>query len=607
MSVRSPRPKASLWTVWAPLPLLLLALLDWSFPQFFWRLPKITGRSADYGYQFLLDAHEMERGKPPAALRVLAVGSSVAGSFDPAQVQSLLQARLPDVPIDVHRLLKPSMKPSDYRLFFASEVEALRPDVVVIMFALQDFLHSNFERDIKPDIQDVLPPWPTLRDRHQYIPVSQSLQLLLASGSNFYRYRHPLRSTVEDHARALAAWLRSPGSRGGYGVYPDGYTRRRFGLPVRSGTHLDLEYFVNPAWIQQRGAVTLDFALGGQPVARRTETEAGWKTLSVDLPGAGPGVLQVVSDSTWNPRAAGTDDDLRLLGVQLRPAALAQAADRKAPFHYPPLDDRDVDEFLRMGGATGDAFVERWRAALDSNSDFGTRLRAWRDTRESLRDSRFEPTDEFRELANLVDDLTRRGISVILVNTPENPLLTEYQNGPFYHGYRDYFRDLAEARQQVWFYDLLDLLPAQDFNDVMHVSYVGMIKAGPEYADMIERAIRARAPAAAGAAQAHVDELRRAALAPEQDREAQRAVGRPARPDRHPVDEGGELPAVAQQVNRLHHDQGEDRHRDVGRAQSRAPNPLPGAPIRHSRRGGRPPRRRRRCRRGRRRTTPRPC
>jgi hypothetical protein len=295
--------------------------------------------------------------------------------------------------------------------------------------------------------------------------------------------------------------VHSPAPRGGYGVYPDGYTRRRFGVPVQSGSHLDLEYFVHPAWIQQRGAVTLDFALGGQPVARRTETEAGWKTLSVDLPGNGPGILQVVSDSTWNPRAAGTDDDLRLLGVQLRPAALAQAADRKAPFHYPPLDDRDVDEFLRMGGATGDAFVERWRAALDADSDFGTRLRAWRDTRQTLRDTRFEPTDEYRELAHLVDDLTRRGISVILVNTPENPLLTEYQNGPFYQGYRDYLRGLAEARQQVWFYDLLDRLPAQDFNDVMHVSYVGMIKLGPEYADMIERAVRARPAAADGAAQ----------------------------------------------------------------------------------------------------------
>lgn len=488
----APRRRRSLWGIWAPLPLLALVLLDWTFPAYFWRIPKITGRAADYGYQFLYDVARMGP-KPEGAVRILACGSSVAGSFDPAQVQGLLEARFPGVPIDVRRLLKPSMKPSDYRLFLRSELAALQPDIVLLMVNLQDFLHSNFEREIRPDVQAVLPPWPTLRERYRHIPFSDSLALLLASGSNLYRYRQPLRSSVEDHARALVSWLRSPAAPAGYGVYPDGYTRRRFGLPVQPGKPLELEYFIDPAWIAQRGAVRLDFRLGRASLAARRETTPGWKTVHLDLPGGGDAaVLQVSSDSTWNRRAAGLADDVRLLGVRLRAAPGAPPDGGPRPFHYPPTDQRDLDEFLRMGGATGSAYAERWQAALERDDDFGGRLRAWRDTRLALRDTPFEPTDEFRELAGMVEELSAQGKAVILVNTPENPLMSEYQHGTYYRGYRDFFRRLADAHPGVWFVDLLDSLPPQDFNDLMHATYIGVITLGPVYADVIEQVIRAR-------------------------------------------------------------------------------------------------------------------
>ncbi|MBX3025188.1 hypothetical protein KF840_09780 [bacterium] len=487
----SPRPRRSLWSIWAPLPLLVLVLLDWTFPLYFWRIPKITGRAADYGYQFLYDVSRMGP-KAEGAVRILACGSSVAGAFDPAQVQGLLQARFPDVPIDVQRLLKPSMKPSDYRLFLRSELSTLQPDIVLLMVNLQDFLHSNFEREIRPDVQAVLPPWPTLRERYPHIPLSDSLALLLASGSNFFRYRQPLRSSIEDHARALVSWARSPAVSGGYGVYPDGYARRRFGIPVQRGKPLDLDYFIDPAWIAQRGAVRLDFRLGRTSLATRSETTPGWKTVHLDLPGDGTAVLQVSSDSAWNRRAAGLADDLRLLGVRLRAAPGAPPDGGPQPFHYPPTDQRDLDAFLRMGGATGAAYAERWQAALARDDDFGGRLRAWRDTRLALRDTPFAPTDEFRELAGMVDELAAQGTAVILVNTPENPLMTEYQHGAYYQGYRDFFRRLAEAHPGVWFVDLLDSLPAQDFNDLMHATYIGVITLGPTYADVIAEVMRAR-------------------------------------------------------------------------------------------------------------------
>ena len=492
-TIEPERPTRSLWSVWAPLPLLVLLILDWTFPLYFWRIPKLTGRSADYGYQFLLDVHDMEARPASDSTRVLALGSSVAASFDPAQVQSLLGVELPHTPVDVHRLLKPAMKASDFRLFLSVNLAALHPDVVVLMFNIQDFLNPSFERDIKPDVQYVLPPWATLMQRHRFITLPESLDLLVASVSNFYRYRKPLRSAVEDHAQALAAWARSPVARGSYGIYPDAYTKRRFGLAVGDATTVDLDYFVDPAWIRQRGRVQLDFAMDGVSLATRVETEPGWKSLHLTLPPTGQRILHVTSDSAWTPRADGRTDDLRLLGVRLRSApAAAPHSDPRPPFHYPPLDERDIDEFLRMGGVTGEAFLARWQAALDDQTDFGTRLRAWRDTRLELGDTAFEATGEYDQFERLVDDLARHGISVILVNTAENPLIGTYQHGAYYRGYLAFFERLAARDPGVRFYDEMTALPPEDFNDLMHVTYFGMLKLGPTYARMVAEAIGAR-------------------------------------------------------------------------------------------------------------------
>src|SRR5262249_21725953 len=145
---------------------------------------------ADYGYQFLLDEHHMADAPSPGALRVLTFGSSVSGSFDHHQVETLLGAAHPGVPIEVHRLLKPGIKPADYRLLFESEGLRMQPDVAVVMFNLLDFLHPSFERSFRPAVREVLPPWRILRESYGSIPtLSEKLDLLLASVSNLYRYR----------------------------------------------------------------------------------------------------------------------------------------------------------------------------------------------------------------------------------------------------------------------------------------------------------------------------------------------------------------------------------------------------------------------------------
>jgi hypothetical protein len=483
----------------ALIPILLLVLLDAAFNLYFWRIPKLTSRAADYGYQFLLDVHRLEQTKPPEAIRVVAFGSSVAGSLDGYQVERLVNASQHSTQVDVHRLMKPGMKPSDYRLVFEAEQQRMQPDVVIVMLNFQDFLNPSFEGDLKRDVQYVLPPWTTLRHRWPFIStVSGKLDLALASVSNLYRYRRPIRSCVQDHMRVLAQWIRGRSPKRPYGWYPDGYSKQRFGLPVSDAPTQQIKYFVHPEWLRQRGTVTLTFAMGRHVLAQRVETEPGWKTVDVPLPAPHGRILDVTADSLWSPRAAGMSDDFRLLGVQVRTSPVDAAANgTRPPFRYPPVDDGTPSEFLRMGRTTGDAFVRKWEAALAAENDFGIRFRAWRDSKLRVRDDPFEPTGEFAQLEQLVADLSRRGVSVVLVNTPESPLVGDYQTGTYYRGYLQFFERLAQTYPHVRFYNLVNSLPAEDFNDSIHVNYVGEIKIGHTYADIIRDAMRERGQAAA--------------------------------------------------------------------------------------------------------------
>lgn len=484
--------RSRLRKVWLPIPLLLL-LLDVTFPLWFWRIPKLSGPSADYGYQFLIDVRQLSSAPAADTPSVLAVGSSVAGAFDPGQVEGLLRSGQGAAPVDVHRLLLPGIKPSDLRLFFATDGAALRPDVAVLLLNPLDFLNPSFERDLKPQVRYVLPPWETLRERSAFIPtISGKLDLALASASNLYRYRKLIRSSLEDHGQLLLRWLRGRSPTRGYGWYADGFTQQDFGLPV-AGDAVDLEYYVHPEWLRQRGQVTMQFATARGPLARKTETRPGWKRVQLALPsGHGP-QLDVSADSAWSPRAAGIEDSPRLVGVQLR--TVPGDADHRArpPLRYPPLERDRPDELLRMHGAEGREFEERWETLLDADTEFGRRFRAYRDAKLAARDQPIDPSGEYAELERLVELLGARGTTVVLVNNPESPLMrTLYEDGPYYRSYLAFLQGLAARSPRAQFHDLRAQLPAEDFNDWHHVSYIGQIKMGPIYADLIRGVMAAQ-------------------------------------------------------------------------------------------------------------------
>jgi hypothetical protein len=474
------------WKVWLPIPLLFV-LFDATFNFYFWQVPKLTGTADDYSYQFLYDLHDLQTHRPEG-VRVLAFGSSVTSALDPYQIDGLLERAFPEQPVEVRRILRPGTKPSDYHLLWASELEPVDPDVMVAVFNLVDFINPSFERNLKPGIRYILPPWETLLARYEYIPqVSEKVEMLLASVSNLYRYRKPIRSMLRDHVKLLRTWVRGGGGAP-YGIYDDGFTKARFG--VRAAP--EIEYFVDPAWIEQRGRARVTFEYGGRVVARDEWSEPGWKRVALDLPARADGVVNGSVEGGWTPRASRRGKDARILGVRLaEPPSGENLEKRRPPPRYPPVLATDLEPFLRMGTSLGDEYAEKWRQTVAASTEFGKRFRLYRDAKLERARQIFEPNAEFLELREMVESIAASGRRVVMVNTPESPLLEGVVDSEFYADYLAFFESIAAADPRVTFIDLHDELPAEDLNDWHHLNYVGQMKLGPVLARRLEPVVAA--------------------------------------------------------------------------------------------------------------------
>jgi len=490
------RPYTPGWKIWLPL-LAFFLVADLTFDTWFWRIPKLTGTNADYGYQFLIDALPLRSAPQQGTARVVAFGSSVAGSFDPLQVASLLHAQDSERAVEVHRLLLPAAHPFDFDLYFR-DARTPPADVVVVLFNLVDFLFSEGDRDINPTLRFVLPPFANLRAKRGTLGIADQLDLLVAGASDMYRYRRPLRSSLQDHVRALARWARRPADAAVYGIHADGYTARRFGLGTAADGSLRLRYHIEPDWLAQRGAVVLTFFADGVQIGERRRVEAGWDEIELQRQGAGR--IDVVIDGLWSPRAAGADD-LRLLGVRLDPQLVpAGGAGAAAPFSRRPRQAADIDTFLRMDGERDAAYLRRWDETLNADTRFGQRFRVYRDAKRAVRERAFRVDAEYAAVRALVQRFAEQGSRVVLVNSPESPLsLREYGDSAYYADYLRYFAEVAAETPGAEFVDFSTALPAEDFNDLHHPNFVGTIKLGPRYAQIVAAAL-SRAPLANRAA-----------------------------------------------------------------------------------------------------------
>jgi hypothetical protein len=488
------------WKVWLPIVLVVLTL-DCSFDAFFWQIPRVreipeSGFSeADWGYRISLERRRLMQPKPTGSARVLAFGSSVSGAFDPHQVQGLVQAHRPSSRAEVRRLNLPGIQPSEFQLVFESEPMP-DPDVTVILFNLLDMLHPAPEYFLNPVLPYAAPPIALWRAKRDHLGIGDQLELGLSQLSNLYRYRKQIRSCIRNHTSTGLRWLLAPAPPGAWGIHADGHTERRFALEAQGRAPFRFEYFIDPEWISQRGRVQLEFRSDGEPLVTRIESEPGWKSLELEL-ASPPARVEVSADSVWNPRAGGASDDLRLLGVKLKAVPSRSETAGAQPYRYPLAEEGDIEPKLRIGGKRGGEADRAWDEQFQANTHSGRRMRRFRDDKLARRDEPFVVDGEYLAIQKLVMSFRERGSKVLLVNTPDNPrILGLYANGPYYRGYLDFFRSLAEY-PGVEFYDWSAALPAEDFNDGHHVNYVGVIKLGRAFAEMVERAlpeVRGEAP-----------------------------------------------------------------------------------------------------------------
>ena len=146
-----------------------------------------------------------------------------------------------------------------------------------------------------------------------------------------------------------------------------------------------------------------------------------------------------------------------------------------------------------MKGARGDAFVRPLAGAARGRYRVRPSLpRLPRHQAGARAIGPITPTGEYAELespgARL---LTRRGATVVLVNNPESALLRDAVRGrPVLPQLpRLPRRRSRRASRTPRFHDLRAALPIEDFNDWHHVTYIGAIKLGPSYAELLRRCV----------------------------------------------------------------------------------------------------------------------
>ena len=119
----------------------------------------------------------------------------------------------------------------------------------------------------------------------------------------------------------------------------------------------------------------------------------------------------------------------------------------------------------------------------------------YRDAKRAVADRAFEVDAEYAAIVRLAEHFVAAGAEVVLVNTPESPLmLADYEDSPYYDAYRGFFSDLAERLPSTRFVDLSEALEVDDFNDLHHPTFVGAIELGPVYADLVAEALRRAEP-----------------------------------------------------------------------------------------------------------------
>ena len=515
---------------------LLVGLDRLIYSRLLFGLPNYSGwdsfRWYNFEYQLRLLQREADEAAPLAGMpRVLIVGSSIAKY----SVQSRLleiALRASGVPADVDLAVHAAMLPTDLYHYRERLLDA-RPDLVVYITNPADL-----------DLERYLPPWEAgggysdrsmeayLAIRHPmlyYYPGAFAVErahelepgrvarLLLRQWFYALRYKDSWRPILKFNGQVEDGFLRSylnyQGATLPEGVWRDGWTGACFTL--------------RREWLDAGGTVRLQIlpVLQALPDFRMEFFEARGRDPARDCDREGQAYASLAfTKPDWQPvRIPPPPDGGDSVFVRLTHVAGADAPEDPAAVRSVGRDARVWDgRGVRLPGRLGRAdpgqneYYRRYpslegdRLASLSDAeyaaDFTRRVHplAWREGRyralrqfNKLRISKYHTgaydwTEIYqaREVRRFVEALRARGVKVLLVNNPENPLTrAAYEDNDWYRGYVSFYRKMAEADDGVTFADLRDRAPMQHFVDAHHLTYPGAEAMTGPYARWIARAL----------------------------------------------------------------------------------------------------------------------
>ncbi|TGK08927.1 hypothetical protein EHO60_12920 [Leptospira fletcheri] len=449
---------------------------------------------------------------------ILAVGSSVAlYSLFPDRLTENLRrkAEAGTNPIRAEFYAHPALTPSDF-YYYREDIASKTPKLVVYVLNpadLQlDYLVS--EKELKTGKLDPSIPFEEerlfsdfSRGRHQnrilypaqffrenarrIWKLGKPVFLELLSRSLFLltRYRNfvydPFDSFIEHHLRSGRSYHYYTGILPEEGIYLRGWTKPKFSIECE----LKNGKLVDSFFSQKKNTRLKIFQETPEELLLLNENfeSRGWHGLELQFPGDAEKIR--LRFETEPPVSSDEVDD-RIFGIPevygLRLSQNFCRKDFRKDISYDRIPGIDDD---RISALSDTAYLEDYEKRIYRSEDGEaalTRLKVIRMAKRKLRESdSYFSWSELEYLKKGIEFLEGKGVRVLLINSPENPLERSlYEESPWYKGYLSYLKNLGGAKYT--FKDAKDLFSdKKDFLDPHHLTFRAARSATDEYSNWI--------------------------------------------------------------------------------------------------------------------------
>ncbi|XDD52279.1 hypothetical protein AB3N59_18225 [Leptospira sp. WS92.C1] len=485
-----------------------LFLLDFLFFRvLIWKVPNESPWSSNHFYNFLYEyfsLHEKKKQHP----RVLIVGSSIAHySLDRELLRKDIYAKT-GKEVEVEFLSYAGMTPLDAWLCRKKILE-LEPDFVVFPINFIDWrlhraylLDANFKNesvDSKILLLDALNffeapqsrfifPLETAIEFFPELGFARSAEYIAAYLFGFYRYKDVfwknLRSLYDHRYGRNTSYHGYNGVQIPERVTSLGWTGKTFSFRPVIGMKKNGFLIQIVPEILALGPLRITFRKKNA-IQGFTFTEPGWKKILLTesfFMKSDDTLVTAELSNTWTPfYAEGENKDWNYdrLGVRLQ-----QTFGMDAPRDGMQYTREERLEDIRFIGMSDLEYSKYFNFRL--LDDYPQRpgigyLIALRNAKFLIREEKFVPILHFQYLKKFAGFLKEKRIPLWIVNNPENPIsLSWYADSDWYRGHIAFLKNLEG--DNVYFSDLKDSLPMQDFSDYHHFTYPGMVEMSTIYA-----------------------------------------------------------------------------------------------------------------------------